>query len=475
MARRPTLGYNARRRTLGYNVRVPGDPGYDPYDGFENDPFGGHDDISSWHEDARNNAIRRARLQQRIDHELAVRDPRIERFRRRRLKMYDELPGKFRDDTRKLSREWKSYVKDLRSMGADARNRWRDWADRSASAMQSGIDRYAQYGTASAKTYDQGLSRWKSQYGDRMSGLNAIKRQQSRLMNELANAPSSVAEQAQQIADQSLQTATALGAVTGGTAGGVGMSLANQSNNQFANLLRSSSAQRMQERLGILGAQQQLMGQQAGLEGQMAGLGTQDANVHSQFGQLYRGLGLDQYNMGAGQAGLLSNLGGQGASLDVNIMNQLRQNEFQRLQMEQTNQRNRLLANLAQIEGYKYEGQDIQAHQDLAYNRAIAHRNFDDMENRMLNAQTKQRIKGIATFGIGALLGGVGGGFMGALKGGAGAVGLGQFNQQQQAPQQAQQQFPQQQFPQQIQQTPVAPLPQIPDQQRYNRFPQYIG
>ena len=29
MARRPTLG--SRRPTLGYNVRVPGDPGYDPY------------------------------------------------------------------------------------------------------------------------------------------------------------------------------------------------------------------------------------------------------------------------------------------------------------------------------------------------------------------------------------------------------------------------------------------------------------
>ena len=439
----------ARRPTLGYNVRVPGDPGYNPYRSWWRNPMGRHDDISSFNPDAKNNAIRRARLQQRIDHELAMRDPRIERFRRRRLKMYDELPGKFRDDTRKLSREWKSYVKDLRGMGSDARNRWRDWAERSASAMQSGIDRYDQYGTASAKTYDQGLSRWKSQYGDRMSGLNAIKRQQSRLMNELANAPSSVAEQAQQISDQMLQTSTALGAVTGGTAGGVGMSLANQSNNQFANLLRASSAQRMQERLGILGARQQLMGQQAGLEGQMAGLGTQDANVHSQFGQLYRGLGLDQYNMGAGQAGLLSNLGGQGASMDVNIMNQLRQSEFQRLQMEQTNQRNRLLANLAQIQGYQSEGQDIQAHQNLAYNRALSGRSFNDMENRLLNAQTKQRIMGITDFGYGAITGGLSGGWAGAFRGGLASLFPGQAQQQQ--------------------------APQIPDQQRYNRFSQYIG
>ena len=360
--------YIPRNPGKGSGQIFPSNPNYDAYQWWNPfDWFGQHDDTSGFKSADQNNLIRRARLLQNQKNMRRMQDPRIEKLRKRRMRMYDDMFSDSQGKIKDYLRASEGALQDSKTRGANARSRWEKMA------------------FESRKFRDQALANWQQQYAQRQQGLSNVKKQTARLLNQIENAPSSVSEQAQQLADEKLRTATAVASASGGSAGTIGQQLLNQSNTQYADLMGSTSALRMKEKLGFLGARQDLLGQQAGTEMQMAKLAEADASQYAQ------------------NAKFISDQARTGANLDINISDQIRQAEAQNLKYLQQGQFDTLQNYLQKIYGFNREGQDIAGRDDLAFNRALTQRKDDRLRNYKLNQGLWGTVKGVVNSGLSLL------------------------------------------------------------------------
>ena len=408
----PGRGWESSPGVLMNSRPVPGDPNYDAFNWWNllGDSFGMHDDESIFKSAAENSAIRQAKMQRRVMQERQRQDPRIERMRTQRMQLLNNLLTGVQENVGDYQKAAGRVVKDTKGRVKNVRSNWENAIANILPAFLEGKEGYLKDSKKAKQLYDQMLGRWQQQYSKRQEGLSTIKQQQSRLLGEIENAPSSVAEQAKQVADEKLRASTAIASATGGAAGTVGQDLLNQTNTQYGDLMGKTASLRMQEQLQRFGMRGNLLGQQTGTEMQMAQLANVDSAKYSQTANAYRAMGLDVAKLGQIEAGLIFDKAKTGANLDIHLLDQMRQADTQNLKYLRMGGQDVLAAQLARLQGLGYEGGNIQRLYNSAYNRALGQRTDDRIENDALIQQTKDRLKAVYNLGRKALTGGFGGG-----------------------------------------------------------------
>ena len=401
---------------MARRIPTPNQRGYTPFAWTKPQTWWGrHDDPSMFKTAADNNLIRFEQFRDYILRQKDLLDPKIEQLRGRRLRGYKNMFKDMMDRISGYTQETGGFLSRVRGDSAKARKAFERDMSRAISAFRTGRSGYYKDSKQAKKFLGEMLERWQKQYPERVAGLKDVKTQQQRMMAQLENAPSSVAEQAQQIADQKLKTATALAATTGGSAGTQGMDLRNQASTQFGDLLKSTSVARMQEKLGFLGARQNLMGQQLGTEMALTGLAESDAAKLKGVSQDYRQFGMDKFNIGKYGSQLYKAKAEGMANLNLNLMDQMRQAETRRLGALQQGGQDAFAAHLAQLGGWKYEGEDLTDRFSTLFGRALANRADDRTQNYNLWAGPAKFGIDVASKALGAYFGG--GGYGGGMPG----------------------------------------------------------
>ena len=256
----------------------------------------------------------------------------LRRDRKARERMYDELKKDRRKQDRRLEREARSARDAAEERRREARSRFDSAVSKALPAFREGKAAFKKDAERTREIINNLLQSWETQFGQRMSGFGDIKSQQKQLMSELRNAPSSVAEQARQMASRQLQLAVNVAAQTGGTAGVQGQELMNQANNQYASMLGSTLPLRMQEQQAFLQQRQNLLGQQAQTELGMADLATKNVGIQGGLADTQRSLAYDQVRLGQAEAGLLADIARMGADIDIGMGSQMGGAESRMLQ-----------------------------------------------------------------------------------------------------------------------------------------------
>ena len=228
------------------------------------DWFGGHDETSIWKSEEENRKVLRSQKQ---DVPTPAQDS-LKGFK----DMFEDLYSSAQDRNDEL----RSEAERARSQRDDlAGGVWDRWED-----SREGI-----------------LGRWDKTSTEELNRMRGVAESHQGLINEVANAPSSVEQQAKQAYDAQLRESGALASVLGRGVSGGDQALRDRTQNQGANILRQTAVGRSNEYIQRAGLKSNLLGQQSALSGNILNFAMGDANLR-------RGVAKDDLGIGMGVSGL---------------------------------------------------------------------------------------------------------------------------------------------------------------------------
>ena len=206
----------------------------------------------------------------------------LDRRRQETRDLWDPYDEKFQNMMRTREENMQSMKRGWDTTAQDAQKRWD--RDRGQILGRWDFDRSRTEGDWLG-TRKGILSRWDPRFRKEMGELENVSEMQYELLDELKNAPSTVAEQARQAYDKQLQQAMTLSSMMGRGVSGGRQALENQMNVSNANLLQQTAAERSQEHINRLMGRSTILDKQAALSGQRSQLGLSDAGLRRQLGQ----------------------------------------------------------------------------------------------------------------------------------------------------------------------------------------------